>query len=212
MSVGPVLGADGTTPATGRQSKTGEAAVAQAHGKYYEASSRGVLFAACDQGAGVAVTTAISTTSILSLYNPVGSGKRLSIKRRYAVYFSGTIGTGVLYDCVNNNPTQAAPSSGTVLSSTNLDVGNQSGVAAVGVVRVASTVVAPVAVIPAAYLAPELATSVTAPQQNYEDLDGCITIEPGCSYQMQAVAAAGSSPKLSPAIIWEEIPIVASNG
>ncbi len=210
--VGPVYGADGTTPATGRQAKTGDAVVSQGHGKYYEPASRGLVFAACDQGSGVAVGTTISTTALLSLYNPAGSGKRLAVIRRAAVYFSGTLGTGVLYDCVNNNAQQAAPSSGTLLTSQCLGVGNISGVSAVGVVRVGSTVVAGTAVWPFMYLPPELASTVTAPQQNYEDLEGAIVIEPGCSYQLQAVAAAGTSPKLSPGIWWEEIPIAGSQG
>jgi hypothetical protein len=45
--------------------------------KYYEASHRGVLFAACEQGTGVAP----GTTAALVLYNLQGSGKRLSIKK-----------------------------------------------------------------------------------------------------------------------------------
>lgn len=212
-AVGPVLGADGTTPTTGRQGKTGEATVGQAHGKYYEASSRGVLFAAqLLAGTGQAPSGTISTTATFVLYNPVGSGKRLSIVRRGVCYVSGTLGTGVLYDCVCNTVPQTVPSGGTAIVPVCLDVGNVSGVAAVGLPRVTATVTAPSLVGVICYLPPELASSVTALQANNEDIDGAIVIEPGCSYQMQSISAAGTSPLINPFVWWEEVPLVTGQG
>lgn len=215
MSVGPVLGADGTTPSTGRQAKTGEANVTQAHGKYYEASSRGVLFFASDQAAGVATVTALSTTAIFSLYNPIGSLKRLSIKRVRLGYVSGTLGAGPILHCINPaiaGTAVAAPSSGTLLTAYCTDAGNQSGVTAVGVPRTGSTVTAPIAIGPIASVGAELASTVTGFQPASEDVDGEIVIEPGYCYQVQSVCAAGSTPKISVGVTWEEIPLVASQG
>lgn len=211
--VGQTLGADGTEPDGGRQGKTGEAIVGKAHGDCYEAASRGVLFAAADQGVGVAVGTTLSTTAMLVLYNPQNSGKRLAVVRRSLVYFSGTFGTGAAYDCILKNPGQTVPSGGTLLTSQCLDAGYISAAAApVGAVRTAATVDTPTIIAPIAYLAPELATTVTAPQFGAEWLKGAIVIEPGCSYQVQAVAAAGTSPKVSLAVWWEEVPIVSGQG
>ena len=210
--VGPVLGADSTTPSTGRQGKTGEAITGFAHGKYYEPASRGVLFAACDQGAGVAVTATITTTCIFSLHNPLATQKRLAIKKVSVGYVSGTLGAGSLLHAINPVGT-TLPTSGTLLASTCLDIGNQSGVVAVGVVRTASTVVAAVAVSVLGSLFPELATTANAMQVVTEDLDGMIVLEPGGIYQLVGVmGAAGTTPKVSVGIVWEEIPIVASNG
>ncbi len=210
--VGPVLGADGTIPATGRQGKTGEASVQQTHGKYYEASSRGVLFCAGDQGAGVVVQVSITTTGIYSLQNPPGSAKRLSIKKVAISYFNGTEGAGSFYHGFNGVGI-VQPSGGTALTSYNMNIGNQSGVAAVGVARTGATVVAATVLYPFSGSGPILASSVTGLFQTYEDIDGAITIDPGACYQLVAVlGGAGSSPKISVGAFWEEVPIVASQG
>jgi hypothetical protein len=181
LRVGPQTNADGTTP-VGRAGKTGEQCVSQAHGKYYEAAHRGVLFAACEQGTGVAPGTALGTTAFFVLYNPRNSGKRLAVKKVAVGYISGTLGAGTLYHCVNNSATQTAPSSGTLLTPTCLDVGNAS--APVGVARVGATVVAPVAVRPYATLNAMLATTATNPVDLWEDMEGEIVLEPGTSYQL----------------------------
>jgi len=49
--IGPESAADGSYTQN-RSGKTGEQIVTNAHGKYFEASHRGVLFAACEQGTG----------------------------------------------------------------------------------------------------------------------------------------------------------------
>lgn len=213
MAVGPVLGADGTTPATGRQGKTGESIVAIAHGKYYEPASRGVLFAAGDQGVGIAVTATLTTTATFSLHNPVGSLKRISIKKISVAYFSGTLGAGAFYHGYNPVGT-TLPSSGTTLTARNLNIGNQSGAAAVGVALSASTVVAGTVLYPFASLFPVLATSaVSGPWRCVEDVDGAIVLEPGAVYQLLGVfGAAGSTPKVSVGAVWEEIPFGGANG
>ena len=185
--VGPTSQADGSYTQN-RSGKTGEQIVTNAHGKYYEASHRGVLFGACEQGTGVAPGTALGTTAALVLYNPQGSGKRLAIKKVAVGYISGTLGAGTLYHCINNSATQTAPSSGTA--------------------RVGATVVQPVAYRPFATLSAELASTANQIANLYEDLDGEIVLEPGTSYQLQAVAAAGSTPKITAGISWEEISIV----
>lgn len=204
MPVGPSYNADGTTPAL-RFGKTSEQTVGQAHGKYYEAASRGVMFNACAQ-AGVAPGTSLGTTACLVLYNPPGSGKRLAIKKVSAGYVSGTLGAGTVFHCVLGTITQTAPSSGTLLVNNCCDVGNAN--AGVGVVRTGATVVQPVAYRPFFSTGAELATTASAMQEMTEDIDGEIVLEPGCTYQIQGITAAGSTPLIAPGITWEEIPIV----
>lgn len=207
MPIGPSYAADGSVPPGGtRYGKTGEQTVAQDHGKYYEAAHRGVLFGAGDQGGGVAVGTALGTTAMFSLYNPQGSGKRLAIQKVSLGYVSGTLGAGTIYHCGNPTTTQTAPSSGTALTPTCLDIGNQN--APVGQAKTGATVVQPKILRPFVSLFAELATTANALQEVAEDVDGEIVIEPGCSYQIQAVAAAGSSPIVSVGVTWEEIQIV----
>jgi hypothetical protein len=203
--VGPVSNADGSNNQN-RTAKTGELVVSQAHGKYFEASHRGVLFAACEQGSGVAPGTALGTTAALVLYNPQGSGKRLSIKKVAVGYISGTLGAGTLYHCINNSATQTAPSSGTALTPVASDVGNTA--TPVGQARAGATVGQPVAYRPFVTLSAELASTASPMQDLYEDIDGEIVLEPGTSYQLQSVAAAGSTPKITAGVTWDEITIV----
>lgn len=210
--VGPVFGGDGSTPATGRQAKTGEANVCMTHGKYYEPASRGVIFAACDQGVGVAVQATITTTGILSLQNPALSAKRLAIKKVSISYFSGTLGAGSFYHGFNAVGI-VQPSAGTALTSNCTDITNMSSVVAVGVARTAATVVAATVLYPFASALPVLASTAVAFPPIIEDVDGLIVLEPGTAWQLVAVmGAAGTTPKISCGIVWEEVPYVSSQG
>lgn len=211
MPVGPSYYADGVTPTSGRYGKTNEAVVSQAHGKYYEAASRGKVFAACDI-VGVAIQTSVTTTGNLTLHNLPGSQKRLAILKVSAAYFSGTITAGALYHGFNAVGI-VQPSSGTDLTARCTDIGCQSNASPVGVAKTGATVVAGVGLWPFASALPILATTANNPFTIVEDLDGVIVLEPGASYQVLAVmGGSGSTPKFSFGIIWEEIPIVADNG
>src|SRR5437773_12398221 len=99
LRTGASLQADGTNPQA-RACKTGEVAVSQVHGKYYEAASRGNLYAAGTAAGGVAPTTAVGTTGPFILENPRGSGKRLVLKKVSLAYNSGTMGPGVWWHCL----------------------------------------------------------------------------------------------------------------
>jgi hypothetical protein len=211
-AVGPQPGADGTTPPTGRQSKTGEAAIAQTHGKYYEAASRGVLFAACDQGAGITVQVTITTTATLALSNPPASQKRVAIKKVSLSYFSGTLGAGSWYHGFNAIGI-VQPASGTLLTSFCTNIGNEGAAAAVATARTGATVVAGKVLYPLGSSLPILASTAGDPFQIVEDVDGIIVLEPGTSWQLLGVfGGAGSSPVISAGIVWEEIPYVSSQG
>ena len=214
--VGVVLGADGSTPASGRQAKTGEAVVTVAHGEYYEAASRGSMFVAGDQAAGVATTTSISTVSIYSLYNPVQSGKRLEICAVAVGYFSGTLGAGTIYHCLNGingtNTQTTAPSGGTALTILTTDSGNQSGVKSVASAGTGTSVVAPLVAAPLVDLGAALASTAAGLRNCFINVEGLYVIEPGCCYQLQSVCASGSTPKISVAVYWQEVQIAATNG
>jgi hypothetical protein len=204
--VGPSTQADGTTPQV-RSAKTGELVFSQAHGKYYEAAHRGNLYAAGTPTGGVAPGTAVGTTGAFVLENPKGSGKRLAIKKVNMGYISGTLGAGTVWHCLNNDATAAAVTGGTALTPTNLDTG--SGNNAVGKPNSGGTLPAnSTRLYPFATMNAMLATTATNPTQIEEDLDGCIVLEPGTQYSLQAEAAAGTTPKVAFGVVWEEVPIV----
>lgn len=203
--VGPIATPDGQVP-TIRFDRYGSAATQASGAVNKERVRRGQCYYAAAQGAGVAPGTTLSTTAMLVVYNPANSGVLVVVNKAYAPYFSGTLGTGTLYHCLNGTATQTAPSGGTLLANTPALGGSNN--ASVAAVRTGATVVAPVIVAPMAYLAPELATSVTSPQQTFELLEDAIQLLPGTTYQLQAVAAAGTSPLLAPAVFWEEVPLL----
>jgi hypothetical protein len=212
MAVGPTYLADGNIPASARYSKDSSSVVNQSHGKYFEAASRGALFCAGDQGVGVAVQVTLTTVATLALWNPVTSLKRLAIKKVAISYFSGTLGAGSFYHGFNPVGT-VLPSSGTSLTANCLGIGNASGPPAVGVAITGATVVAGKVLYPFASSLPILATTAVAPFAIIEDVDGAIVLEPGAVYQLLGVfGAAGTTPKVSVGIVWEEVPYVATTG
>jgi hypothetical protein len=188
-----------------REGKTLEQIVSLAHGKYYEAASRGLLWSTCEQGTGIAPGTALGTTAFFVLYNPINSGFNIALKKVNVGYISGTLGAGTLYHCVNTLTTQTAPSGGTALSNVCALIGG--GFSSVALARVNATVVTPVAYRPFVVLNAMLATTATNPVDLWEDMDGEIVLLPGTSYQLQAIAAAGTSPKLTVGVSWEEVPL-----
>lgn len=214
MAVGPILGADGTTPPTGRQGHTGESIVGMAHGKYFEAASRGLLFGACSQ-AGVAPGTALGTTAAFALYNPPTSGKRLSVCKVSLGYVSGTLGAGVMFHCVNvmvaGTALPAAPSSGTALTVYSRGVGlppSAASNAATASAMTGATVTQPIAMRPFCSFNAILASTATGIFFVSEDVNGEFVIYPGYCYQLQSIAASGSTPLVAIGATWEEVPLV----
>jgi hypothetical protein len=208
--VGEVIGGDTSTGAasTGRQDKMGGAVVSQGGGKYAEDSSRGRIWMACDQNVGVTVQTSPTTTGIISLYNPPGSQVSLEVLKVAIGYFSGTLPSGYFAHAYNL-PGTAAPSAGTLLTPVNGNIGNRYGRTVQGACRTGATVVAGIIMYPFVSSFAELATTANGLQQGTEDVDGAITIEPGGTYQVVGCfATGGTTPKVSPGIVWKEKPII----
>lgn len=207
-AVGPAPGGDGTYNLTSaRVDKTGSAVVQQSGGKYGESSLRQITFSAASQGTGVAPPTTLSTVSILVLYNPAGNNQRLRVQRVSLAYLSGTLSSGPVFHCCIVSITQTAPSGGTLLVNTCLDIGTAT--TGTGIARTGATVAAGIKVIrPFCSLSPQLATSVLAATPVSEDVDGEFVVEPGASYHLQSVqAGAGTSPLVDVGVTWTEEPI-----
>lgn len=194
----------GTPSSSQRFDKTAASVFAQAHGKYYQANELNQLFSAC-HNAGDAPVQTISTTAQMCIYNPIGSTVRLILCKVVAAYVSGTIGTGTVFHCLNNTNTQTAP---TGTAATGGVINLAGGGAGQGQYFSTATVVAGKVTRPWFGLAPYLASSVVAFPTYVEDMDGEIVIQPGCSYQVQSIAAAGTSPLFAWGAVWEEVPLI----
>jgi hypothetical protein len=199
--IGPASAGDGVYNAL-RQGKQGELITSQAHGKYHEAASRGKLFSASIGVAGVAPGTALSTTPAFTLYNPTNSGVILSLKKILVGYVSGTLGAGSLVHAQNASQV-AAPTGGTELTPVCalLNGSRGTGKAFTGsTISAASTLIRP-----SINLGAFLASEASVPGVLQDDLDGSIIVPAGVAYCYQGIAAAGTTPLLIIAAIWEEI-------
>lgn len=198
IRVGPVVSADGGVNAA-RAAKTGEIVATDAHGRYYEACSRGNVFIGANT-AVQATSTASATATGLILTNPLGSGKVLSI-------LDITVGTGAAVAAAfsvglfaNINTLAAAVTQTTPITPRCALLGSAN--APVGLLASAVT-------LPAAptHIKQLLASGwVTATAQSIEtmqhDIAGSIILLPNTAVSIQSVLGTQT---IVASITWEEI-------
>lgn len=201
-SLGP-----GTTPPI-RQGQLGDVVVSELHGRYYETNRNGSLFMLSSTGftvaaANVSPVNATNTTPIVTIYNPIGSGKNLSLVKLTQVTTSGTPGGPLVWNVL------AVPQ--TITNTTFTLPWNMSTLLQQGSVAKTWT---GVALGSATVLGTQLRTAggaaavaATGAIMTFADEYAGNFIIP----QGQAVAlcatAAGTSHVMSVAVEWEEIPV-----
>ena len=116
--VGPVVVADGNDQQI-RQAKDSALVVTDAHGRFYEAASRGQVFSGMTAVAGTTVVAANNTpvaagaASILSLYNPLGSTVYIELLKTFLMLVSGTPAAGAyVYNTAFNQNITATQNNG----------------------------------------------------------------------------------------------------
>lgn len=201
--VGPVTGADGTSPVV-RSGKQAQVIMGQSGGKYSEAVSRGNCYAAQTAAAGVAPGTALGTTAAFTLYNPRGSGKDLHVMKLDMGFISGTLGAGVVHICSETDVTATAPS-GTAIAPRNLYVGGANNSVALPYTTATVPTTAAKMIGTLCTFGAMVTTTAVPPLQVEKDVDGSIIIQPGGSISLHATAAAGSSPLVVFNATWEEV-------
>lgn len=98
LITGPLPSSDGLKDGPLRIGRMGSLVVTDSHGKYHEAVSRGNVYQlSVNGGAVTAFTGGAAGTPLISIYNPIGSGKNLSIlgiglASRVAASAAGTVG------------------------------------------------------------------------------------------------------------------------
>lgn len=198
---GPNITADGVFAAI-RLDKTGGLVNTNGHGWWHESTSRGKVFVASIGVAGVAPGTALSTSPALTLWNPPSSGISVSILQVFVGYVSGTLGAGMLVH--SYNPSQVtAPSGGTALVASCALINTSTGIAKA---YTGSTISATSVLLrPSMSMGAALASSVAFPAITMDEVGGGIVIPAGAAWCYQGIAAAGTSPLLSLAVVYEEI-------
>jgi hypothetical protein len=207
LRVGPFGGPLGSVLPQ-RGGSLGEAIANQAHGKYFEAAVRGSLFAVANPAAGSAILTGFAAVPPILLSNPIGSGRRLAIKKVSVAYVSGTLGAGAFWHGVYQS-LAAAPVVGGGSVNTPVCLGGFS--AGITVAKSFTTPTSPataVGVWPIGSSFAELATTANGLQPLIEDVDGAIVLSPSDSYAVIYVGAAGTSPVICAGIVFEDLPII----
>ncbi len=203
--VGPLQGVDGSNMAN-RFTTWSSAVVQQAGGKYAEAVARGNCYSAAIPSGGLAVAAVtVTTTGLLTVHNPLNSGKRLVFLRAICAYVSGTLGAGNIVLAVSPGVTATLISGGTAIVPVNMLAG-ASGTGSVATVQSAATIAAPIPVRNLANIMTITAAVTDSPHLCTDDIDGEIQCLPGTGLTIcGTIVGAGSSPKLHFALMWEEV-------
>ena len=210
--VGQVTALDGVQNNL-RQGRTGEAIFTQAHGRFYEQTSRGQLFtltlSATTTGiaAGNLLNAAAAASTQFALWNPVGSGYNLSITKVMVGLISGTLATGPMYHAVIQSTLPTIANAGAAYN--NL-VGGKTPVARYVASAAGTTLTggsAPVVFRTMNLTFSAAAFAAAAGASTLADLpDGDLIIPPGYGWVPQ-FSAAGTSVLNSYSVTWEEVPI-----
>lgn len=165
----------------------------------------GVTFAGfIPPGTGQAPGTAIGTTGAFTLALAAGVAYRLVVRKIMVGYISGTMGAGVLALLAHQSATSiTAPTGGTVITPSNLSVGNQT--ASQANCRFNNTVPASGLMIRSiCSLGASLASTAVQPWQVIDPVDGEVIVLPGNAVSVQGIAAGGTSPLVTVGMIWTE--------
>lgn len=207
LLVGPRLASDGSTN-TARSNRTGSLVTTDAHGRYTEAVVRGNVYSlTVSGGAATAFVGGAAGTPLVSIYNPIGSGKNLvvlsaSVASRVAASAAGTVGFNIWGGV-------SASNSGTLTTPTNMYTLVKSGSVALGSSNAATTSTTAISAngplynIGTYYWA-TAAGAIAGPL--LADIAGSIVCAPGNLIALGGTAALTSA-TYDVSMIWEEIAI-----
>jgi hypothetical protein len=201
--------ADNSTP-DALAGKSGEAIIAELHGKYYTQTYRGNVFVGSTAIGGVALTTSVTTAQVFMVWNPLGSGKNIVPINTTIGYVSGTgvaanLGYSYLTGMGSNYSVAGGCSAATLVAPVNMNLGS-------GVVSVAKFAPATATVIAPTYLrsmgvsqlALTAATTTAAQWVSRDDFDGHVIIGQGAAIFVIGVASITSLFDIS--MVWAEVP------
>jgi hypothetical protein len=199
--VGPLAVGDGTTN-TARAAKTGETVVTDAHGRYYEPTSRGAMFSGSTSGRDTTIGLATTYTGLV-LSNPIGSGVNLVLNKvgyAFSVAFAATSVIGLM---TGYSPTTDVIHT-TPVTPKNQRIGSAAGI---GKLDSAATITTPVL---NTVLGVGLTGAITTNPSGCAglvDLEGSIILAPGsfCAFYTSTVAGASAA---NYSIQWEEVSII----
>lgn len=201
--VGPVTLTDGSIREVSLDRSSAQR-TSFAHGRWYEAASRGTVFMSSTAAAGVAPGTALGTTMAYVLHNPAGSDVDLSVLAVSMGYVSGTLGAGVIVAAsyIESATNAAAVVAGaTVATCTRLGTNLPKGQA----FSAGTLSAAPLIMFPLFDLTAKTAASALQNSPFVKPVNGAIIVTPGTALAIGGISAAGTDPLVIIGVMWEEI-------
>lgn len=205
-AVGPQSAADGTNP-TLRMGRDGAAVVQDAHSKYQEMAVRGNLWY-CANAAGTSVTTQAGlsvTTPMLTLYNPINSGKNLVlIEVNVTPTAAPAAAAGFMIAVSSAIAAVGQGTAGAIVSATagtiqNAQTGSLASSAA-QCFRISTLPFVPVAV---RYFGGTTGAAAISGAMFTDAVDGKIIVSPGSAISIQTTSAVAGIAHF----LWEEVPL-----
>jgi hypothetical protein len=198
--------APGANP-TIRLGQLGDVVVSELHGRYYETTYRQSMFSTFINALTLASTHATplsagTGTPIIGIYNPIGSGKNMSIVRVQQATTSGTPGGPLVWNIVPNPQNITASTNATAYNMATLQ---QTG----SVTRMwnNTAVTGSTAGVAFRNAGGPTTTAVTGAIFSYvEEYAGSFIVPPGSMISL-CCTAAGTSHVINCYLEWEEIPI-----
>lgn len=173
--------------------------VEQLHGKHYEATKRGRLFVATSATGGIALVVAAAAGGHPTLWNPIGSGRIISIKKLALAYVSGANAPGSLAWNIVTRAGGLTATGAPIATATRVDVISAAAGGAVDSKAIWSPTTNTFAVAPIYYrptnisLFTGVAATAVQPFTLHEDYDGDLLILPDnalCLVAQQATTTA----------------------
>jgi len=199
---GAISAAEGSRNAI-RLDGTGALVVSQGHAGFQEAVLRGSVYGVANQSGVTSQAGLSATTPVLTLYNPLGSGKNLVVWYAGATFLVAFAAAAAIFVAVGTAVQSAAVTGTLTTTHRNLKLGMTSSPAA-GTFLAATLPAAPVAV---AILGAGLTGAINLlpaipPVERW--FNGSIVLKPGTNMSLQTSTASGASGMLCE-YIWEEV-------
>ncbi len=168
---------------------------------YVGDGARNIFVASTQAGQALSITLSTTQTGI-TLTNPFGSGKTLVLLQFRGALTTAPAGIATIILTANVNPNAAAVTQTTPLTVRAANLGVTKGATGLA----ASAVTLPAAPVVVRALGGPVATGSVSQPQIVDDINGALTVAPGCAVSVNALTTAISGVW---SLIWEEIPEIA---
>ena len=216
LNVGQQNLADGSDGIVARAGRQGEQIVSELHGRFFEQAYRGNLFSNGTTGltalSANTITLTATTTPILGIYNPLGSGVNAVVLQAMlssGINNAGSTGPGAFVWATSSQNTALSTGSVPVTRFIGGAAARCKGLAGVALTGLTNNLVVAHAgdfPNPTVITTVAVPTSVQTPMQvGVENIDGAWVVPPGCILALLNTVSTTTT-SVTGRLLWEEVP------